>query len=415
MNERGSALLIVVWVVLLACAMVLAIGYQLELETVLSEEFRNERQARADAESIFWWAVLRLQNDTDELDTLKEFTFEASAWEADIGALPGELALIDEGSRVNVNTTSAELLGELFKELQIQTKAQVEGEDEEQAEGQNGEQDQGQEQVQEQEFLDLLLDWRDFDDQVRPNGAEEAEYSGMSPPVKIRNGSLPVPQELCRIKDGEKHWEMLKDHVTVWGPANLSMMDGDVFINLLQQAGEEIDETTVVMTKQSFDRLKKDNQIKKLDDLKKAYASIDIELLNKLKELISAEGVYNPNFLSKESLRALLKHLKIELSEELLNSEMLFDSREAFENFLLGSGISTEKIWSIFTLQSKLWRIRVTIKRGSRRLILDAIVRREREGEGQRWKASILRFNETWQTIPKEEEHEALEDGAEPK
>lgn len=385
MREQGAALLIVIWVVLLAGIIVLAIGYQLELETVLSQEFRDERQARANAESLFWWAMLRLQNDMDDRDTPGKFQVDGSVWQHDLGPIAGDVRFIDEGSRVNVNTAPETLMKNLFEALGCR------------------------------EFVAPLLDWRDPDNLPRPDGAEEAEYAALSPSVKVRNGSIPVPQELRRIKGGEEAWEKIRDEVTVWGPALFALLDSEVFVNLLRQSGMEFDELTAFELIKRFEQLNKDKQLKTLDDFIKIHPMITMDRVDKLREYITEEGTFNPNFLSEERFRALLKTWQIVIPEEQRTSERVFESREAFEQFIrsMNPEVSSETIWKYFTLQTKLWRIRVTVNQGFRQFVIDAVVRREREGAGQRWKASILRWNERWQVTSKEESDEA-EDWTEP-
>jgi len=47
---------------------------------------------------------------------------------------------------------------------------------------------------------DAILDWRDEDDLPRPNGAEDAFYSGLPEPIRPRNGKLACIEELLSVK-----------------------------------------------------------------------------------------------------------------------------------------------------------------------------------------------------------------------
>ena len=49
MPERGAITLLVLWAVLIISAMALAIGYNLEMDALLTRQFREEAQSRQDA------------------------------------------------------------------------------------------------------------------------------------------------------------------------------------------------------------------------------------------------------------------------------------------------------------------------------------------------------------------------------
>ena len=90
MPERGAITLLVLWAVLIISAMALAIGYNLEMDALLTRQFREEAQSRQDARAIFWWIVHKLQTDTDDVDTRTN------------GCLPKKIGvLIWERSRVS--------------------------------------------------------------------------------------------------------------------------------------------------------------------------------------------------------------------------------------------------------------------------------------------------------------------------
>lgn len=369
MHERGSALLIIMWVIFLVGLIVLGVGYQLELDTALSHEFREECRARSQAESILNWAILQLQNDTGEADTPAEFQFEPEDYQADLGPVQGKLLILDEGSRVNLNTAPEKLLKTIFKRYGAENA------------------------------LAPLLDWRDPDNLPRDGGAEEPEYAGESPPTIVRNGSLPVVQEFRKVKNAETAWERLSDEITVYGPAILWMMDKEVLINLLRESGTELDDLQAVEIMQGFERMRKEDQLRSLDDLSRVHPMIGLDKIAKLKRLIRVDGTFNPNFLTQDRMRALLALWNIEppLETKVLNE--VFEERSAFENAIRGMkpDLTSREIWSVFTLESRIWRVRVSVKTAFRTLILEAVVRRDREGAGERWKAEILEYRATWQ------------------
>src|SRR5204863_189714 len=51
-----------------------------------------------------------------------------------------------------------------------------------------------------EEIADAIIDWIDADDNPRPNGAESATYSGMTPPYRCKNGPLDSIEELLLVR-----------------------------------------------------------------------------------------------------------------------------------------------------------------------------------------------------------------------
>jgi hypothetical protein len=383
MNQRGSAVLIVLWVVLIVSLIALGIGYQLELDTALTQEFIDEAESREEARSLFWWAVYQLQNDVDEIDTRTEFQFTPDNWRMELGNIQGTLEILDEGSRVNLNTASVGLLKELFETLDVN------------------------------DVLNPLLDWRDPDDQSLDGGTEISYYVDADPSFKIRNGFLPVPQEFRKILGGEQAWERVKDQVTVAGPANLFLMDKETFFGILREVGMELDVSDPIMS--NFERLRKAQQIKQIDDLGKVDPRINMELIDKLRPYIVDEGTFNPNFISEECFRSILAQWKIAEPDRKL-TENEFKDKDELLRFLtaMKPNLTTQEIWSYFTMETKIWRIRVSVKKAFRHFQLEAVVRRDREEAGSRWKTKVLSYTEHWLS-DKEEKDEPTEDRPEPK
>src|SRR3546814_17561250 len=64
-------------------------------------------------------------------------------------------------------------------------------------------------------MTDAFLDWRDDDDQRRPDGAEEQDYAALG--VKPRNGPLRSIEELTEIKGiDQRTYAQLAPAVTVF-------------------------------------------------------------------------------------------------------------------------------------------------------------------------------------------------------
>lgn len=83
------------------------------------------------------------------------------------GSVPIRYGVLDEESRLNVNTASAEELGRL--------------------------------PFMPAELVPAILDWRDDDDQVTPNGAEIESYAGLPSPYRPRNGPFQSVAEMLMV------------------------------------------------------------------------------------------------------------------------------------------------------------------------------------------------------------------------
>ncbi|HHZ20735.1 MAG TPA: hypothetical protein GX391_09560 [Firmicutes bacterium] len=382
MPERGAITLLVLWAVLIISAMALAIGYNLEMDALLTRQFREEAQSRQDARAIFWWIVHKLQTDTDDVDTPDQWMFTEEDWSSDLGTLAGECAVLDEGSRININTASEVMLHNLFSVYEIE------------------------------KTVPLLLDWRDPDDDPRPGSVDGTDYYGKrKPPVKVRNGFIPLPQEVRQIRHGEKIWRRVQQDITVWGPANPTFMESDVLINIIEavdEEGKELDPSIRMEIANRFILLRNENKLNELEDLLQVHPKINRELLDKIEPYISFEGVLNPNFLSDSVFYAILKGWNLEERLEEVLEARPFTSRDVFSSTLrmLNPELSEREIWSLFTLETKIWRIQVTTQptTTSRRLCLEAVVERKREGEGQSWNIGILSYREYWLSAEEEED-----------
>jgi len=147
-KERGVALVIVLWAVMLLAVIAGNFVFAIRTETLMA---RNAVSA-AQAEAIANGAVHRALYETFKPAT------DAGVWKADGRERQWEengvkirVVMMDEFGKIDINTSSDELLKGLLLSI-------------------------GADAEKSAQLLDAILDWRDVDSMPRPNGAESDAY-----------------------------------------------------------------------------------------------------------------------------------------------------------------------------------------------------------------------------------------------
>jgi len=167
-RDRGIALLLVLWALVLLGTLALGFSWSMRTEALAARNGIDETRAYYQARTGVSRAVVLLSS----LSTDNVLAESISGGEGDASY---EVRIESESGKVNVNLVGDEVL------LGILKKA---GLPDEEAEG----------------VRDAILDWRDGDDVPRPLGAERAEYGRMAEPVLPRNGKFLGVGELMHVK-----------------------------------------------------------------------------------------------------------------------------------------------------------------------------------------------------------------------
>lgn len=213
-SRRGSVLLYVVWLVLLLSVFAVGIGSQAQVSLDLSERLFAQLRAGYLARSALQVAALVLSRDpTPSVDGLTEswsdrlelfdhhplaggwFSVTSQDWS---GAT--RYGLSDEERRLNLNTAPADVLSRL---------AQVAG---------------GLHEWDAIELAAAIEDWRDADDQERPDGAEDSYYHSLREAYDCKNGPFENLEELRLIRGVSMDlYQKLQPHLTVYGSGFLNL------------------------------------------------------------------------------------------------------------------------------------------------------------------------------------------------
>ncbi|MDF2180732.1 PilX N-terminal domain-containing pilus assembly protein [Neptuniibacter sp. CAU 1671] len=169
-RQRGIALVMVLWFLVLLSVIALYLSDVSRSEARLTENLRAATQASYGAESGVQWAIWNL--------TLPQ----GQGWLADGGwqkmqldeALSVMVSVEDENGKFDLNTLQAEQFQRLFLAATIdEEKANI--------------------------LIDRILDWRDKDDLKRLNGAEDADYRAAGLDYEARDDRFKRVDELKQV------------------------------------------------------------------------------------------------------------------------------------------------------------------------------------------------------------------------
>lgn len=184
-RRRGVVLIVVLFVLLVVVAATLTLGRDARVELEVARARADEVQLQALVASAVDLALAELRRDDRPGDRLDEPWRDdeprfrgAALGEGRIWLLlaepdPGDgrevrWGVRDEASRLNLNAASREQLLAL--------------------------------PVITEEAVDAILDWRDADDEVEPQGAEASYYGALTPAYRPKNGFFEALDELLRVR-----------------------------------------------------------------------------------------------------------------------------------------------------------------------------------------------------------------------
>ena len=173
-TNRGIALLLVLWALVLLGTLALGFSLSMRTEAMAARNGIDETRAYFQARTGVNRAVVLLAS-------LPADNVLAATIAGEDGDASYEVRVESESGKVDVNLVGEEVLLEILKKG---------GLPEEEAEG----------------VRDAILDWRDEDDVPRPRGAERAEYGRMTEPIAPRNGKIRGIGELMYVKGVTKEF-----------------------------------------------------------------------------------------------------------------------------------------------------------------------------------------------------------------
>ncbi|OQK16693.1 hypothetical protein AU255_01950 [Methyloprofundus sedimenti] len=168
-ENKGLALVVVLWVTTLLTIMASSFALTIQRETAITGGLKDKAEAFALAEGGVNYAILMLISK----DTEKRWQANSSLYEIKFAGKRIRIFIADESGKVNINLASKEQLQQLFSSLVEETMADS--------------------------LSDAVLDWRDEDELQSINGAEKQQYEGAGLKYSPRNDLFKSVEEVQMV------------------------------------------------------------------------------------------------------------------------------------------------------------------------------------------------------------------------
>ena len=179
----------VLWVITILSVVVLEFSFAMRTEVNITRNYQEQLNLYAAAQGSLQRAVaeLILKRDARFQQLRKnvkegEAPFEYQEWVTDGREYPvpfekveGAVRVMGEAGKVNINRVSDGMLRKIMTNLGLQAEAR-------------------------DVVVDSILDWRDPDDFIRVNGAENEYYQSLREPYDCKNGDFDSVEELMLVR-----------------------------------------------------------------------------------------------------------------------------------------------------------------------------------------------------------------------
>jgi general secretion pathway protein K len=187
-RSRGVALIAVLWLAVLLAVIAGSLLTTTRSELRLARNLLDSARADALAEGGIYLAIPHLL----DRDVATRWPVDGTLHVVELETGRLEVAARDAAGRVDLNAAPPELLAGLFRAAGVETDA-----------------------------ADILAariaDWRDRDDNVSPDGAEQSDYDAAGLAVRVGNAPFATPGEILRIPGiGMVLFAEIEGAVTVW-------------------------------------------------------------------------------------------------------------------------------------------------------------------------------------------------------
>ncbi|MDR9390299.1 MAG: type II secretion system protein GspK [Wenzhouxiangella sp.] len=188
-GERGVALLVVLWLLILLTIVVGVYAVLTRTEAMQARFVLDATRARYAAEAGLHRAAYEMANP----DLESKWVGDGRPYTIEFGEASVEIRITDESGKIDLNRVSAELLTELFFQ-------------------------QGVDEMAALRLADAVIDWRDGDDAPGEYGAEIAEYDAAGYPYGPANRAFQTVDEIQQVMGmTQEMFANIRDLVTVSG------------------------------------------------------------------------------------------------------------------------------------------------------------------------------------------------------
>ena len=170
-RERGVALVIVLWAVMLLTVIAGNFVFAMRTETLVARNAVSGAQAEATANGAVHRALYETFKSAANAGTWKADGRERQ-WEQNGAKI--RVVMMDESGKIDINTSWDEFLGGLLLSVGVDAEKSA-------------------------RLLDAILDWRDTDALTRPNGAESEAYQAAGLPYEPANAPFDAVEQLQQV------------------------------------------------------------------------------------------------------------------------------------------------------------------------------------------------------------------------
>ncbi|WP_296899354.1 general secretion pathway protein GspK [Thiohalocapsa sp.] len=195
--QQGIALVLVLWIIALLTIMALGLTTTQRTETALARNQIDAARFRAHAETALALTALNF------LSTPLEATPPELVWIPNgvprtlvLDGMTFTVTVTNEASRIDLNLATRDVLAALIELAQGEEDFDPSARD---------------------ALADAIVDWRDEDDLIQLNGAEDGEYADVGLPYGAGDGPFTSVEELRQVLGMTRAlYQRLAPHLTVW-------------------------------------------------------------------------------------------------------------------------------------------------------------------------------------------------------
>jgi general secretion pathway protein K len=241
-NQRGIALLTVLWVITVLMVIVFSFSFMARTETLSTLSFKEGIENKFLAEAGVERGILELYFRKENLT--KVLIEDQAVWKVDGSLYSGQVGdghyavrIIDESGKLDINFAPELLLRNLLGNLGLEGTAL-------------------------DTIVDSILDWKDKDDLHRLNGAESDYYLSLPNPYKAKNGNFESLEELLLVKGvtreilyGSGRQKGLIDLLTVHGrtgKVNINAASKEILLSIPGITSDMVEEILIFREKQEI-------------------------------------------------------------------------------------------------------------------------------------------------------------------
>lgn len=169
-SNKGLALIVVLWVITLLTIMASSFALTIQRESAIISGIKEKAEAQALAEAGINYATVMLLNS----DAEQQWQSNNSLYEVNYAGKNIRILIANESGKISINYADKQQLLDLLNFAQV-------------------------EEAKADSLSDAIIDWRDKDDLMELNGAEEQQYNEAEFKYSPRNSEFKSTEELQMV------------------------------------------------------------------------------------------------------------------------------------------------------------------------------------------------------------------------